>query len=360
MIEYFNSARKYRPKVFDDIVGQDNIVKVLKDQVLKGRIANAYLFCGACGIGKTTMARVFAKAINCVNSCTNYGNPCLKCSFCLDDNFSVFELDAASNNSVEDIRRIIDQIRFPSFNNKFNIFIIDEVHMLSQAAFNSFLKTLEEPPEKVVFILATTEFNKVPATIVSRCQTFIFKPIQADVIVEELKKILVDKGIKFEDNALKIVAEKAKGGMRNALSILDALISFNKDFISVDVVKKCLNILDEEVFFEICLLILQKKKKDLILKYREIIEEGFEGFYFLDGLLSFFFNVFFAIDNVTVGFIESCKVKEYCEIARKFENPEVVENIIKLINERSLYYKESINKNFYIDILLLDIVNCVR
>jgi len=221
---YLSSARRYRPHLWHDVVGQETIVTILRNEIITKTVSNAYLFCGQRGVGKTTIARIFAKAINCENSIKNNGDPCQECSYC--KSACIFELDAASNNSVEDIRNIIDQIRFaPNFNN-YNVFIIDEAHMLSNAAFNAFLKTLEEPPQNTVFILATTERHKLPITIVSRCQCFNFTNIPIDKIAEHIAGILKNNNIDFEKESLNLIAEKSDGAIRDALYILDSVLAF--------------------------------------------------------------------------------------------------------------------------------------
>ena len=320
MEEYLNSARKYRPNTFDKIVGQDNIVKILRSQVISNNLHNSYLFCGSRGTGKTTTARVLAKAINCENSSNNNGNPCFKCEFCnKSNNLGIFELDAASNNSVEDIRNIISQIRFTPIFNKYSVFIIDEVHMLSQAAFNSFLKTLEEPPRNTLFILATTEYYKVPATIVSRCQTFHFNNIDNNVIIEELKLILDDKNIKYDEQSLETIADKACGSLRDALSILDSVICYDNTFLSFDIVKKVLNILDDEIFFKIFDFMINKDIPNVLKEYNNIISNGFSEYDFFEGLIQFFLNIYLSKKNETF-----CLINKSEEIKNLFKKNQMI------------------------------------
>jgi len=357
MGEYLNSARRYRPNNFDKIVGQDNIVKILRSQVISNNLHNSYLFCGSRGTGKTTTARVLAKAINCENSSKNNGNPCFNCDFCNKSNhLGIFELDAASNNSVEDIRNIISQIRFTPIFNKYSVFIIDEVHMLSQAAFNSFLKTLEEPPRNTLFILATTEYYKVPATIVSRCQTFHFNNIDDSVIINELKLILKDKNINFDEQSLEVIADKANGSLRDALSILDSVICYDNSNLSFEIVKKVLNILDDEVYFKIFDFMLKKDNANVLLEYSKVINNGFSEYDFFEGLIQFFLNLYLSKNNSTF-----CLIKKYDEKKNMFKkksndiNIENLEKIIKLINKCSINYKNVINQKLFIDVMLLEI-----
>ena len=357
MEEYLNSARKYRPNTFDKIVGQDNIVKILRSQVISNNLHNSYLFCGSRGTGKTTTARILAKAINCENSSKNNGNPCLNCEFCNKANkLGIFELDAASNNSVEDIRNIISQIRFTPIFNKYSVFIIDEVHMLSQAAFNSFLKTLEEPPKNTLFILATTEYYKVPATIVSRCQTFHFNNIDNGIIVNELKLILNNKNINFDEESLEIIANKAEGSLRDALSILDSVICYDNKKLSVEIVKKVLNILDDEVFFKILDFMINKDIQNVLLEYKNIILNGFSEYNFFEGLIEFFLNLYLSKNNGTFRLIN--KPDENKKQFKKKStdiNIENLEKTLKLINKYSINYKFVINQTLFLDVLLIEI-----
>ena len=362
MGEYLNSARKYRPNNFDKIVGQDNIVKILRSQVISNSLHNSYLFCGSRGTGKTTTARVLAKAINCKNSNKNNGNPCLNCEFCnKSNNLGIFELDAASNNSVEDIRNIISQIRFTPIFNKYSVFIIDEVHMLSQAAFNSFLKTLEEPPKNTLFILATTEYYKVPATIVSRCQTFHFNNIDNNIIIDELKLILNDKNINFDEQSLEVIADKANGSLRDALSILDSVICYDNKNLSFEIVKKVLNILDDEVYFKIFDFMLNGDISNVLSEYNNIIINGFSEYDFFDGLIQFFLNLYLSKKNETCQLINKSddSKKEFKKKSTDI-NIENLEKIIKLINKYSINYKIAINQKLFMDVMLIEICELLR
>ena len=280
MQEYIVSARKYRPQSFDSVVGQEALTTTLRNAVKSGKLAHAYLFCGPRGVGKTTCARIFAKAINCLNP-TADGEACNECESCraFDEqrSFNIFELDAASNNSVENIKALMEQTRIPPQVGKYKVFIIDEVHMLSTAAFNAFLKTLEEPPAHVVFILATTEKHKILPTILSRCQIYDFERMTVPGIVNQLKKVAAGEGVKYEDAALEVIAEKADGGMRDALSIFDQAASFCQGDITYAKVIEDLNVLDADNYFNIIDLCLQNKTAELMALLDSIIRKGFDG-----------------------------------------------------------------------------------
>lgn len=356
-----NSARKYRPNTFDKIVGQKNIISTLKNQIKNKTIANSYLFYGPRGTGKTTTARVFAKAINCANSLNNGLNPCNTCKYCLDFNMNVFELDAASNNSVDDIRAIIERIKFTPIFANWNIFIIDEVHMLSQSAFNSFLKTLEEPPRNTLFILITTEVNKIPSTIISRCQLYNFRLIDNDVVVSELEKVLIDKKIRYDKESLSIIAEKSEGGLRDALSILDSVISYSDGEINRNIVKTVLNVLDDDTYFNILGHMLGGLKSKVIMDYDEVIHLGFSEYSFIEGLLSFFLNLYLSKNNESARLI--CKssqlINKFVESSKNIENYKI-EKIIKLVNDSSLFYKNSLNKKLFFCVLLINITDILH
>lgn len=353
-----NSARKYRPDTFDKIVGQENIIATLKNQIKNNSIANSYLFYGPRGTGKTTTARVFAKAINCENSVNNDSNPCNQCKYCIDSRMNIFEIDAASNNSVDDIRNIIERIKFTPIFAKWNIFIIDEVHMLSQSAFNSFLKTLEEPPKNTLFILVTTEINKIPGTILSRCQLYNFRLIDDNIIVKELEKILRDKNIKYDIETLSIIATKAEGGLRDALSILDSITSYSGNEINCDIVKKVLNILDDDIYFKILEHMMSNAKDKVLVDYNEILHLGFSEYSFIEGLLSFFLNLYLAKNTESSKLItkSSVLINKFVETSRNIEIANI-EKIIKLINNSSLLYKNAINKRLFTSILLINITD---
>ena len=268
MSEYIVSARKYRPATFSSVVGQSSLTTTLKNAVISGKLAHAYLFCGPRGVGKTTTARIFAKAINCEHPASD-GEACNECESCKAFNegrsYNIFELDAASNNSVENIKELMEQTRIPPQIGKYKVFIIDEVHMLSSQAFNAFLKTLEEPPAQIIFILATTEKHKILPTILSRCQIYDFERMSVADIIKHLEKVAEKENIAYEESALNIIAEKADGGMRDALSIFDQVASFSQGKITYQKVTEDLNVLDIDNYFNIIDLSLQNKVSDCLL-----------------------------------------------------------------------------------------------
>ena len=280
MDEYIVSARKYRPMSFDSVVGQQALTTTLKNAVKSGKLAHAYLFCGPRGVGKTTCARIFAKAINCENP-TNEGEACNECESCKafaeGRSYNIFELDAASNNSVENIKTLMEQTRIPPQVGRYKVFIIDEVHMLSTAAFNAFLKTLEEPPAHVIFILATTEKHKILPTIVSRCQIYDFERMTVPNIINHLKAVAEKENIQYDEQALNIIAEKADGGMRDALSIFDQAASFSQGNITYQKVIEDLNVLDEDNYFNIINLALENKVSDIMVLLTNVLNKGFDG-----------------------------------------------------------------------------------
>ena len=277
---YIVSARKYRPMTFSSVVGQEALTTTLKNAVKSGKLAHAYLFCGPRGVGKTTCARIFAKAINC-SSPTADGEACNECENCKAFNegrsMNIFELDAASNNSVENIKTLMEQTLIPPQVGKYKVFIIDEVHMLSTAAFNAFLKTLEEPPQHVIFILATTEKHKILPTILSRCQIYDFERMTVPRIIDHLKMVAAKEGISYEEEALNVIAEKADGGMRDALSIFDQVNSFCQGNITYEKVLEDLNVLDADNYFRIIDLSLENKVSDIMVLLDSIIAKGFDA-----------------------------------------------------------------------------------
>ena len=280
MDNYIVSARKYRPMTFSSVVGQDALTTTLKNAVKSGKLAHAYLFCGPRGVGKTTCARIFAKVINCENP-TADGEACNECESCKAFNegrsMNIFELDAASNNSVENIKSLMEQTQIPPQTGRYKVFIIDEVHMLSTAAFNAFLKTLEEPPQHVIFILATTEKNKILPTILSRCQIYDFERMTVPEIIKHLEMVAGKEGITYEEEALNVIAEKADGGMRDALSIFDQVASFCQGHITFKKVLEDLNVLDADNYFKIVDLSLENKVSDIMVLLNGIIARGFDG-----------------------------------------------------------------------------------
>ena len=351
MEEYIVSARKYRPMTFDSVVGQGALTVTLKNAIQSGRLAHAYLFCGPRGVGKTTCARIFAKTINCLNPQPN-GEACGECESCKAFNeqrsYNIHELDAASNNSVEDIRQLIEQVRIPPQIGKYKVFIIDEVHMLSQAAFNAFLKTLEEPPHHAIFILATTEKHKILPTIMSRCQIYDFKRMGVNDIVGHLKNVAEKEGITVEDAALNIIAQKADGGMRDALSIFDQVASFCGGNITYQRTIENLNVLDYDYYFRLTDFFLEGKITECMLTLNEILSKGFEGQYFITGLSSHFRNLLVSQDAQTVGLIEASEEvrNRYKEQAKKCKP--------QLANDCDLNYKQSQNKRLLVELTLIE------
>ena len=358
MDNYIVSARKYRPMTFDSVVGQGALTVTLKNAIQSGRLAHAYLFCGPRGVGKTTCARIFAKTINCLNPQPN-GEACGECESCKAFNeqrsYNIHELDAASNNSVEDIRQLIEQVRIPPQIGKYKEFIIDEVHMLSQAAFNAFLKTLEEPPHHAIFILATTEKHKILPTIMSRCQIYDFKRMGVNDIVGHLKNVAEKEGITVEDAALNIIAQKADGGMRDALSIFDQVASFCGGNITYQRTIENLNVLDYDYYFRLTDFFLEGKITECMLTLNEILSKGFEGQYFITGLSSHFRNLLVSQDAQTVGLIEASEEvrNRYKEQAKKCK-PQFLFRAMKLANDCDLNYKQSQNKRLLVELTLIE------
>ena len=346
MEKYVVSARKYRPVKFEDVVGQNHVTTTLQNAVKNEKVAQSLLFCGPRGVGKTTCARILANEINGFD----IDNPLEN-----NNNLNIYELDAASNNSVDDIRSLIDQVRYAPQAGKFKVYIIDEVHMLSNAAFNAFLKTLEEPPSYAIFILATTEKNKVIPTILSRCQIYDFNRIEISDIKSKLVDILKKEKIEYEDEALHIIAQKADGAMRDALSTLDLIKTFSKNSkISLQDVTKNLNILDNEYFFKITDLLYESNITDTLLIHNDIILKGFESFNLLNGLSNHFRNLLLSQNEKLVEIMEvseTDKVK-YLEQAKKI-NLEFIEEGIEILNQFEINYKLSSNHKIHTEIGLI-------
>lgn len=358
MENYIVSARKYRPMTFDTVVGQGALTVTLKNAIQSGRLAHAYLFCGPRGVGKTTCARIFAKTINCLTPQPN-GEACGECESCKAFNegrsYNIHELDAASNNSVEDIRQLIEQVRIPPQIGKYKVFIIDEVHMLSQAAFNAFLKTLEEPPQHAIFILATTEKHKILPTIMSRCQIYDFKRMGVDDIMGHLKNVAEKEGITAEDSALNIIAQKADGGMRDALSIFDQVASFCGGNITYQRTIENLNVLDYDYYFRLTDYCVEGKITECMLTLNEILSKGFEGQYFITGLSSHLRNLLVAQDPQTTALIDASEEvrTKYQEQAKKC-TPKFLFRAMKLANTCDLNYKQSQNKRLLVELTLIE------
>ena len=364
MKDYIVSARKYRPTSFDTVVGQTALITTLKNAVKSGKLAHAYLFCGPRGVGKTTCARIFAKAINCLHP-TADGEACNECESCKAFNeqrsYNIFELDAASNNSVENIKSLMDQTRIPPQVGKYKVFIIDEVHMLSTSAFNAFLKTLEEPPAHVIFILATTEKHKILPTILSRCQIYDFERMTTNDIINHLKKVAEKEGITYEDEALNIIAEKADGGMRDALSVFDQAASFCQGNITYAKVTEDLNVLDTDNYFNIVDLCLQNKVSDAMLLLNSIIAKGFAGGHFINGLASHIRNVLMAKDVQTLPLLEVSQQQrqKYEEQAKKCPTTFLYQ-ALKLLNQCDINYRQSSNKRLLVEITLIQIAQVTQ
>ena len=289
MAQYIVSARKYRPDSFGNLIGQDNIAQTLKNSILRGQLAHAYLFCGPRGVGKTTTARIFAKMINCSNP-SDEMEPCGTCESCLSfaegRSYCIHELDAASNNGVEDIKTLMDQVRIPPQVGRYSVYIIDEVHMLSQAAFNAFLKTLEEPPAHAIFILATTEKHKILPTILSRCQTYDFNRITVDNIVKNLRMVASSEGVSIDDESLHVIAHKADGAMRDALTIFDQTVAFCGTDVKYQDVLRNLNVLDYEYSFSLVDAFLQGDYPKALVTFDEVLTKGFNALHFVAALSS--------------------------------------------------------------------------
>ena len=364
MEEYIVSARKYRPTSFDTVVGQQALTTTLKNAVKSGKLAHAYLFCGPRGVGKTTCARIFAKAINCLTP-TEDGEACGHCESCQAFNeqrsFNIFELDAASNNSVEHIKTLMEQTRIPPQVGKYKVFIIDEVHMLSTAAFNAFLKTLEEPPQHVIFILATTEKHKILPTILSRCQIYDFERMSVRNTIDHLKSVAEREGIQYEEQALAIIAEKADGGMRDALSIFDQAASFCQGNITYQKVIEDLNVLDAEYYFQIIDMALANKASDIMVLFNSIVNKGFDGGLLIQGLAKHARNVLMARDPQTLPLLEvSDQQRErYQQQAQRCQIPFLYE-ALRLMNQCDINYRQSSNKRLLVELTLIEIAQITQ
>ena len=359
MDNYIVSARKYRPATFDTVIGQRALTTTLKNAIANNKLAHAYLFCGPRGVGKTTCARIFAKTINCLSPKPD-GEACNECESCKAFNeqrsYNIHELDAASNNSVEDIRSLIEQVRIPPQIGKYKVYIIDEVHMLSTAAFNAFLKTLEEPPHHAIFILATTEKHKILPTILSRCQIYDFSRISVTDTVEHLQNVAQKEGIDVEPEALTVIAQKADGGMRDALSIFDQVTSFSNGHITYKSVIENLNVLDYEYYFKLTDYILENKVSECMLLFNEVLKKGFDGNHFITGLSSHFRDLLVSRDEQTLQLLEvGASIRErYKTQAQKCEQ-KFLYKAMKLCNDCDLNYRQSKNKRLLVELTLIQL-----
>lgn len=359
MENYIVSARKYRPATFDTVVGQRALTTTLKNAIANQKLAHAYLFCGPRGVGKTTCARIFAKTINCLHP-TADGEACNECESCRAFNeqrsYNIHELDAASNNSVEDIRSLIEQVRIPPQIGKYKVYIIDEVHMLSQAAFNAFLKTLEEPPHHAIFILATTEKHKILPTILSRCQIYDFNRISVNDTVEHLENVARKEHIEAEPEALNVIAQKADGGMRDALSIFDQVVSFTNGHITYQSVIENLNVLDYEYYFKLTDAFLENRVSDCLLTFNEVLKKGFDGNHFITGLTSHFRDLLVSRDAETLQLLEvGASIRDRYQAQAQKCSPQFLYKAMKLCNDCDLNYRVSKNKRLLVELTLIQL-----
>ena len=359
MENYIVSARKYRPSTFESVVGQRALTTTLKNAIATGKLAHAYLFCGPRGVGKTTCARIFAKTINCMSP-TADGEACNQCESCTSFNeqrsYNIHELDAASNNSVDDIRQLVEQVRIPPQIGKYKVYIIDEVHMLSASAFNAFLKTLEEPPRHAIFILATTEKHKILPTILSRCQIYDFSRIGVEDTVAHLAYVASKEGITAEPEALNVIALKADGGMRDALSIFDQVVSFTGGHITYKSVIENLNVLDYEYYFKLTGFFLENKISDALLLLNDVLNKGFDGSHFITGLSSHLRDLLVSKDPATLPLLEvGASIRErYQAQAQQCPLP-FLYRAMKLCNDCDLNYRASKNKRLLVELTLIQV-----
>ena len=364
MSDYIVSARKYRPTSFDSVVGQKALTTTLKNAIAGGKLAHAYLFCGPRGVGKTTSARIFAKTINCLTP-TSAGEACDSCESCVAFNegrsYNIHELDAASNNSVDDIRELIEQVQIPPQVGRYKVFIIDEVHMLSQAAFNAFLKTLEEPPAHAIFILATTEKHKILPTILSRCQIYDFNRMEVPETVAHLKHVAESEGIKYEEEALNVIARKADGGMRDALSIFDQVASFTNGNITYAQTIENLNVLDSDYYFDVTDRILAVDIPQVMLTLDGVLSKGFEAGHFIGGLAGHFRDLLVSRDAQTLPLLEVAESvrARYAEQAARC-TPRFLYAALKLCNDCDINYRTAPNKRLLVELTLIQVAQLLQ
>lgn len=365
MENFVVSARKYRPSDFKSVVGQQHITTTLKNAIKNDHLAQAFLFCGPRGVGKTTCARILAKTINCENISADF-EACNSCDSCLSFNanssFNVHELDAASNNSVDDIRNLVDQVRYVPQKGKYKIYIIDEVHMLSNQAFNAFLKTLEEPPKYAIFILATTEKHKIIPTILSRCQIFDFNRIQISDITDHLKFIAAKETITYEEEALRLIATKADGALRDALSIFDLIVTFSDgNKITYQETIDNLHILDYDYYFRVTDALLDESIADSLLIFDEILKKGFDGHDFLVGLSEHFRELMVCKDPATIPLLqvsESAQQRYHKQSQRT--SLSFLLTALNMGNQSDLSYKSSKNQRLHVELLLMKLAKLPR
>lgn len=357
--QYIVSARKYRPATFQTVVGQKALTATLKNAISGGKLAQAYLFCGPRGVGKTSCARIFAKTINCLNP-TPDGEACGECESCkaIDrgNSFNLVELDAASNNSVDDIRDITNQVNIPAQDGRYRVFIIDEVHMLSNNAFNAFLKTLEEPPKNVVFILATTERHKVIPTILSRCQVYDFRRITVNDIIDHLEYVAQNEGIETEREALGVIALKADGAMRDALSIFDQVAASTYGHVTYQGTLNALNVLDQDYYFRLVDIFRRGEVAEALLTFKEILDKGFDAQFFVNGLADHIRNLMVSADPRTISLLETSQewAKKYAEQAPQLPL-EWYYSAMKILNDTDFNYRLSGNKRLLVELALIRI-----
>jgi DNA polymerase-3 subunit gamma/tau len=359
MDNFIVSARKYRPQHFNTVVGQSHITNTLKQAIKNGKIAQAYLFCGPRGVGKTTCARIFAKTINCTNL-TPEGEACDACESCVSfdsgASLNVYELDAASNNSVEDIRNLVDQVRFAPQLGDYKVYVIDEVHMLSNAAFNAFLKTLEEPPKHAKFILATTEKHKIIPTILSRCQVFSFNRIKSEDITEQLVHIAGNEHITFEPEALSVIAQKADGGLRDACSIFDQMVTFTGNHLTYKAVVENLHVLDYDYYFKLTDAALNNRLPEVMVTFDDILKKGFDGHNFIIGFGEHLRNLLVSKDQYTVQLLEvSDSLRQrFAQQAQLCATPFLLKSLA-VINKCDIHYKSAKNQRLQVEMALMQI-----
>lgn len=364
MSNYIVSARKYRPTNFDSVVGQSALTTTLKNAIATGKLAHAYLFCGPRGVGKTTSARIFAKTINCLTP-NEHGEACDHCESCVAFNegrsYNIHELDAASNNSVDDIRALIEQVQIPPQIGRYKVFIIDEVHMLSQAGFNAFLKTLEEPPAHAIFILATTEKHKILPTILSRCQIYDFARMEVPDVVAHLKRVADQEGYTYEETALNVIARKADGGMRDALSIFDQVAAFTGGNITYRQVIENLNVLDYDYYFDLTDTLLRRDIPKVMLTLNEILSKGFEAHHFMSGLAAHFRDLLVSRDAQTLPLLEVAESvrQRYAEQAQQCA-PAFLYCALKLCNDCDINYRASNNKRLLVELTLIQVAQLLE